>query len=481
VSLGLALAVVLLLDPSAGATSEGVAGIAEIPIAGSLAPATLRFGLRGSGFDQSRFGGTNVALTGMGSALSIGWTPAARLELAAAALASSHHGTHMLPDSIQALGDVSLSGTWTFVEGARAAAALHAGARFDAGTSPFAGYADSASPFADLLAAARIGPLATSVDLGWVQDRSEAVVPGNAELSPAQRAAYGAADGPWARESLAVALPLSGGAITPFAAAKAREYFGNVTGGDATLADLGLRIAHAGPSRTFSIELGVEAPLGKEKASARRPLDPDLRVFGGIAILLPPAHAVASAPTVVEKIVQAPPPPPTTGGVTGTVRDARSGEPLSWVVVDVPSVLDNPILTDGSGVYHLHGLPSGAAQIKIQKPGYASTTVPVTIVAGADQTADATLDPAGNKSVGSFSGDVRSRDGKPVPAKITFLFGKETKSILADGTGKFQVTLPPGRFDLRVEAPGFLTQSKSLEVAAGEQTVFNFVLVPASP
>src|SRR5207244_1739219 len=71
----------------------------------------LRFGLKGSYFQQSDFGGSGVGLTGLGSALSVGWSPTAKLQLAAAGLAASHHGTNMIPDSIQALGDVVLPGT----------------------------------------------------------------------------------------------------------------------------------------------------------------------------------------------------------------------------------------------------------------------------------------------------------------------------------------------------------------------------------
>jgi hypothetical protein len=175
------------------------------------------------------------------------------------------------------------------------------------------------------------------------------------------------------------------------------------------------------------------------------------------------------------------PPPPTTGDVEGLVRDGRSGEPLAWVIVDIPGVTQNPILTDASGVYRVKNIPAGTVKVRVQKQGYAIATLPVEIKAGAVAAANVTLEAAGAKTTGVFAGDVRGRDGKPVFAKITFQYGNETRTVIADAAGKFQVTLPAGTFSLKVEAAGLIAQSKTVVVTAGEQTVFNFVLQPVQP
>lgn len=462
-----------------GSAGDGLPGIGGVVVPIDDEPGTVRLSMHGSYFDARDFGKSGTDLTGLGSSFAVGWSPFRRLGLAFEASGTSHHGEPMVPAGVQALGDLAGSVAWAPISfGDRGGAGVRAGVRFWSGDEPFSAYGDTASVFADVLAgaSAREGRIRFALNAGYVDDRGENLLPEDTVLSVPLRAAYGTAAGPHARVRLLAAAPLAGGRIEPFVALNARRWFGDVEEGDTVLAGLGVRARIGRDDRAILLDSRVDVRLLTGKEGAARPLEPPMRLWAGITFVLPPVRS--GAPQIFRVEVPAPPPPPTEGGVEGLVRDARSGEPLAWVIVDVPGHTPNPILSDANGVYRVKGLPAGDLKVRVQKQGFAIAQVPVVVKAGETVTHDVTLEPAGAKTTGVFAGDVRGRDGKPVAAKITFTFGNETRTVVADAAGKASVTLPPGSFSLVVEAPGFVSQTKTLSVAAGEQTVFNFVLVP---
>lgn len=461
-----------------GGASDGLPGLAGVVSAFDEEPGTVRATSGVTYFNAADFGGSGVDLAGLGSSIAVGWSPLSRLAFAVRASGTSHHGEGMVPGSVQALGDMAFSAAWIPLgRDSRLRAGGRAGVLLFAGDEPFA-YGDALSPFVDVIGSARTGPVRFSGNFGYVEDRSEEAIPSDAVLSTPLRAAYGVADGPYARAAVVASAPLMNGRLEPFAVVKSRTWFGDVKKGDTVLGGGGVRLSLGPADRRLAIEAGVDLALVPGKDEARRPLEPPMRMFAALSLALPPSRP----PGVITRVeVPVPPPPPTTGDVEGLVRDGRSGEPLAWVIVDVPGFTQNPILSDASGIYRVKGIPAGATKVRVQKQGYAISMLPVEIKAGAVTTADATLEPAGAKTTGVFAGDVRGRDGKPVAAKITFQFGSETRTVAANAAGKFQVSLPSGTFSLKIEAPGFIAQSKTLAVSAGEQTVFNFVLQPVQP
>jgi len=68
-------------------------------------------------------------------------------------------------------------------------------------------------------------------------------------------------------------------------------------------------------------------------------------------------------------------------------------------------------------------------------------------------------------------GLVRGEDGRPVPAKVRVL--EPSLEVDADAHGRFRFELPAGRYTLTIEAPGFITQKKSVQAGAGEQNIYN--------
>lgn len=468
---------------SAGGVDEGLPGIAGVPSAGEVEPGSMRVVMQGSFFRQADFAESGGTLSGLGSSIGLGYGVIPSLTVGGRLSAASHSGSAMRPRDLQALGDSSVMAAWVPLRGKRFAAGTRVGAAFFSGTEPFSGYAETASPFADLLASGRFGFLRAHLQTGFFLDRSEGLLAEGTVLDPAQRAAYGVADGPHLRTGLALEAPLFSGRLTPFAAWKGRMWTGEAAGDDAHVVAGGLRWAIPAHGRAFALDAGLDYALSGDQPDPARPVTPTMRAMVGISLLAPQTRSVVR---VIRQPVQVaaapiPPPAPVTGEIRGSVRDEASGEPLAWAIVDVPGRAANPILTDASGSFRLGELPSGPLKLRAQKSGYGIVTQDVTVVAGQSATVEVALSTAAVKKTGAFAGEVKAASGAPLPATITLGLGTQTRTISADAAGKFTAALPPGVFKVTVVAKGFVAQTKTIEIKPGEQTVFNFLLAPSAP
>lgn len=133
--------------------------------------------------------------------------------------------------------------------------------------------------------------------------------------------------------------------------------------------------------------------------------------------------------------------------------------------------------TDAAGALALEGLPPGPVSIKVTAPGFNPGEEAVSIVAGSKAELTVTLVPEKKRVPATLRGQVRSaRGGKPVMAQLEIREIKQ--SIAADETGAFSVQLPGGKYTIRIAAPGFVPQSKSVTVRDGDQAIFNVDLAP---
>ena len=81
-----------------------------------------------------------------------------------------------------------------------------------------------------------------------------------------------------------------------------------------------------------------------------------------------------------------------TGILRGTVLDSTSQQPVAGAQVQLVGT-NRVVTTNTAGVYTLSGVPEGPATLRIQRIGYAQTTVPVTVGGGTIVTRDVTLRP----------------------------------------------------------------------------------------
>jgi len=113
------------------------------------------------------------------------------------------------------------------------------------------------------------------------------------------------------------------------------------------------------------------------------------------------------------------------GSVTGTVRDAKTKEPVRGVTI----VLDDAksgVVTDDKGVFHLTGVSNGAHVIHVRKLSYARRSVSVNVSPGETASLSIVLDQTVNTlDQVVVTGTVVATELKAIPNAITVITGKE--------------------------------------------------------
>ncbi len=158
-----------------------------------------------------------------------------------------------------------------------------------------------------------------------------------------------------------------------------------------------------------------------------------------------------------------------TGIVAVKVTDSKTGNPvMANITFSDPEI--SPITTDVNGEANIK-LKPGSYELTITAEGYHPKTVPVSVKQGASIPLPVVLEPA-TTAKGIFTGTVTDvRTGKPVGAKITFL-GTNLKPIVSDlETGIFKVELPPGTYQVKVEADGYQPKAIPVVIKEGETTI----------
>jgi len=159
-----------------------------------------------------------------------------------------------------------------------------------------------------------------------------------------------------------------------------------------------------------------------------------------------------------------------TGRVVGAVRGS-GGEPLPGAVVELGPARST---TDQQGRFHLVDLLPGRYAVRAAVTGYAAVTYQIDVRAGEEATQDFTLARAGDVS-GRIS---NAATGAALAGAIVTANGRATASR-ADGT--FVLSgVAAGTHTVRISAPHFVGQSRSVMVTAGQTTAANAALAPVA-
>lgn len=140
------------------------------------------------------------------------------------------------------------------------------------------------------------------------------------------------------------------------------------------------------------------------------------------------------------------------------------------------AVTGGPTVKAGDdGSYKVEGIGPGPVRVKFQAVGYEPTTEVMQIPAEATATLDVKL--SNKKPSALLRGKVSVKSGVLISATVTV---KQNKlSVQVDADGNFSIELPGGRYDIVVESPGYRTQTRSLDVDYGDQTIYHFELRPS--
>jgi len=221
-------------------------------------------------------------------------------------------------------------------------------------------------------------------------------------------------------------------------------------------------------STAVSIELAADALLsGRPTALPGAPLvpiEPRASLFAGLRYAFGARPAPHPAPPVPTRKVPTPAPPPAPVVKQASLELSLNDEneqPLNDAEVELhvgEHVL--PLAPVAPGQYRLEQAPPGPARLHIHSAGREDIDRDVTVESGGAQKVDLRSRPA--LPPGQLRGLVRSFKGKPLAARVRAEpLGKVTQT---DAEGFFQIDVPPGDYELVIDAPGYAEQRRKTHV-----------------
>ena len=167
------------------------------------------------------------------------------------------------------------------------------------------------------------------------------------------------------------------------------------------------------------------------------------------------------APPPVEKPTAAPVDITLTDDLGNTVPDAKVTLKTNAGPKELPG--------DGQGHYRLDEVPAGKAEITIEAPGFEPVTQPLEVNAGVPLNLPMKLKALPPPS--QVRGVVRSYGGRPVSAHIHVdPLGMDAQT---DADGSFQLDVPPGSYEITIDAPGYESQHRKVQVEAQGVVILN--------
>lgn len=182
-------------------------------------------------------------------------------------------------------------------------------------------------------------------------------------------------------------------------------------------------------------------------------------------------------------------------GVSGSVVDARTGEPIDGVYVDVERVLEDDgaslvdvqrkwkggRLTSEGGTFAFAGLQPGRYRLRAQRDGFGAAVLDQVVVVEGEVTSDLVLELGPE---GSIAGRVTDANGDPVEGAALEIVDEAGRNVFmismtqssSDGTFA-QGGLAPGTYEVTLKKDGHAPASRTLTVRAGEATEAEFILL----
>lgn len=175
-------------------------------------------------------------------------------------------------------------------------------------------------------------------------------------------------------------------------------------------------------------------------------------------------------PVIVTLVLQVPTGP---GRITGVVK-SKADKPLAGAKVVMGAV---NVLTSATGTYVLEPAGPGPVKVVISLDGYATADESVQVVPESTATLDVTLEPTAQRTKAKIRGVISSAAGPVAKATVRIVELKLKQAVKADG--RFEADVAGGKYTLVIEAPKHVTQTRIVEVADGDQAIFQIELEKA--
>ncbi|MBL8921307.1 MAG: carboxypeptidase regulatory-like domain-containing protein [Myxococcaceae bacterium] len=159
------------------------------------------------------------------------------------------------------------------------------------------------------------------------------------------------------------------------------------------------------------------------------------------------------------------------GRITGTVR-AGPDKPLAGAKV-TPAGKES-VSTSATGAFTIESAGPGPVKVKVTLDGYAPADEVVQVAPEATATLDVTLEPVAQRARAKVRGIISSASGPVAKATVRIVELKLKQAVKADG--RFELDVAGGKYTLVIEAPKHVTQTRAVEVADGDQAIFQIEL-----
>jgi OOP family OmpA-OmpF porin len=476
-------------------TASQVGGVGLLRVAGSDlgARGLLRFSVTGEYFTNANFPVSGAEHTRTSGTFALSYVPLDFLEVFLAYSATANTNSRSSPNLIQALGDITLGarGSRQWARGFWAGLDLRLNTFSGVGNQDVSRYAFGFAPRVigtlDLRELNAQVPLRAHANLGLLLDGTGDLV-NSTRLNASEEYALNVNRYNRFSVGLGVEAPLP--AVTPFLELAMAIPMG--VEGEGLVAPDGTIVSPASAAqKTLGLGLKVTAfrdvtlTAGAEFGLTRTvglgvPATPPFNLFLGASYtvdLLQRGTATRIVETVRERKVEGAA-APETGQATGTVLDAQTRKPIAGVMVTVPGAGLPPVATDPqTGRFLTLPLGAGGARLAVQKEGYKSLELDVTLTAG--QTAvmgEVLMEPMAKPATFAFSATAKK---KPVAATVRLNGPNKAQELTtSDSAMPAKVEVPPGRYVVTVTAPGFLAQTREAQVTEGATQEVAFELEP---
>jgi outer membrane protein OmpA-like peptidoglycan-associated protein len=475
-------------------TASLVGGVGLLRVAGADlgARGLLRFSGTGEYFANANFPVSGAEHTRTSGTFALSYVPLDFLELFVAYSATANTNSRSSPNLIQALGDITLGarGSRQWARGFWAGLDLRLMSFSGVGNQDVSRYAFGFAPrvlgTVDLRELNSQVPLRAHANLGLLLDGTGDLV-NSTRLNAAEE--YSLNINRYNRLSVGLGVEAPLPAVTPFLEFAMALPMG--VKGEGLVAPDGTLVSPASAAqKTLGLGLKVTAlrdvtfTAGAEFGLTRTvglgvPATPPFNLFLGASYtvdLLQRGTATRIVETVRERKVEGAA-APETGQATGVVLDAQTRKPIAGVMVTVPGAGLPPVATDPqTGRFLTLPLPAGGARLAIQKEGYKPLEQDVTFTAGQTTVlGELTLEPMAKPATFAFSTTAKK---KPVAATLRLKGPKAQELTTSDSATPTRLEVPPGRYVVSVTAPGFLAQTREVQVAEGATQEVAFELEP---
>ncbi len=329
-----------------------------------------------------------------------------------------------------------------------------------------------------VLAGAVFGNTLVALSAGYRLDRSEKSAENAAELGFGDRASLGVSEFDAVLVGLGARVMVQNTELFAEASGDVLVGSGAPPFSESPLrASLGVRPAL---SKRLSAEFVVDVSLSSRAealpGSALVPIEPRVSAFAGIRYRFTGEASEAPA-------TEPAPPPPAAVPVVATLpkeapleivlTDDQGGPVADAKVRFTSGTTSRELARDPAGHFRDDTVPAGAGTLSVEAPGFERVEKGFVVEAGKPLKIELTLTALPPPS--QVRGVVRSFGGQGLAAKVRVMpLGTE---IATDAKGEFQIDVPPGAYDVTIEADGFETQTRQVRVDPQGVVILNADLV----